>query len=411
MKRDAAGPKRLLAAFAVLLAAVLGSCSKEAPAEAVDQAARAAIAPADSGKLVKAVRRNLQRTASISSELVPFQEIDVYAKEAGYVRELSVDYGTRVKKGQVMAVLEIPELEMRLRQDGEEISAASHRVTGLEHDLERTQAEHHTIHMQYERLRSVAETQPGLIPQQEIDEVQGKDLASEARVEAAASAVSTAKSQLAGVQAQMAQHQAVFAYTRITAPFDGVVTNRYANLGTLMQRATASSTDILPLVKLAEDDQLRLKIPVPEMYVRYVHVGEPVDIRVPSLNWSLSGKVARVASRLAEGTRTMHTEVDVPNPRGLLVAGMYVDAIVTLEEKPKVLVIPLDAVEHADSEPVVRVLNGEHKAEIRAIQLGVRTSEYVEVISGLRTGEQVFVAAADESGIPAQPTGGWGLSR
>lgn len=414
MERNAVSGKHWLASFAVLLAAMLSSCSngERVEADAVNQTARAAVEPADSGTLVKAVRRNLQRTVSISSELVPFQEIDVYAKEAGYIRELSVDYGTRVKKGQVMALLEIPELEELLRQDEQEVSAASHAVTGLEHDLERTQAEHHTVHLQYERLHNVAETQPGLIPQQQVDDVQGKDLASEARVAAAESAVSTAKSQLTAVKAQMGQHEALFAYSRITAPFDGVVTKRYANLGALMQRATTSSLNVLPLVRLAEDDLLRLTIPVPELYVRYIHLGAPVEVRIGSLKQSFSGKIARLASSLAQDTRTMHTEVDVRNPRGVLVPGMYAEAVVTLEEKPNALIIPIDAVEHPDSEPEVRVLDPAQKGATRPVKLGVRTSEYVEVLSGLREGEQVYVAAGDgSSGARPQSTSGWGLSR
>ena len=98
----------------------------------------------------------------------------------------------------------------------------------------------------------------------------------------------------------------------ITAPFAGVVTERYANLGALVQAGTASSTQAMPVVKLSEDDLFRLVIPVPESYVRYIRVGDPVEVRVPSLNQTFPGKVARFSVDVKESTRTMHTEVDVP---------------------------------------------------------------------------------------------------
>ena len=106
----------------------------------------------------------------------------------------------------------------------------------------------------------------------------------------------------------------LFDYARITAPFAGVVTQRYANLGTLMQAGTSSSTQAMPLVRLSQDDLFRLVIPVPESYVRYIHIGDPVDVRIPALNKTFPGKVARFSVDVKADTRTMHTEVDVPNP-------------------------------------------------------------------------------------------------
>jgi len=152
--------------------------------------------------VTKIGRKNLDRELTVSSELVPFQEVDVYAKESGYVRDLLVDYGSRVKKGQVMAVLEIPELEVQLQQDDAAIRNASDQVTHAEHELGRVEAQHKVLHLQFERLNGVAKSRPGLVAQQEVDDSQGKDLAAEAQVEATKSNLQSAQSQFQAAQSK-----------------------------------------------------------------------------------------------------------------------------------------------------------------------------------------------------------------
>src|SRR5579864_2930325 len=243
--------------------------------------------------VAKVGRKTLERQLTVSSELVPFQEVDVYAKESGYVRDLLVDYGTRVKKGQVMAVLEIPELEVQLQQDDAAIRNAADQVTRAEHELGRVEAQHKVFHLQFDRLNGVAKSKPGLVAQQEVDDAQGKDLAAEAQVEATKSNLQSAQSQLQAAEAKKEHDHVLFDYAKITAPFTGVVTQRYANLGTLMQAGTNSSTQATPLVRLSQDDRFRLVIPVPETYVHSIREGDPVSVLVPSLGRTFPGKVAR----------------------------------------------------------------------------------------------------------------------
>src|SRR5579864_1928793 len=234
--------------------------------------------------VAKVGRKTLERQLTVSSELVPFQEVDVYAKESGYVRDLLVDYGTRVTKGQIMAVLEIPELEVQLRQDDAAIKNATEQVTHAEHELGRVEAQHKVLHLQFERLNGVAKSRPGLVAQQEVDDSQGKDLAAEAQVEGTKSNLQAAQSQLQAAQAKKEHDRVLFDYSKITAPFTGVVTQRYANQGTLLQAGTSSSTQAMPLVRVSQDDLFRLVIPVPESYVRYIRIGDPVAVKVSSLN-------------------------------------------------------------------------------------------------------------------------------
>src|SRR5579863_4290593 len=322
------------AGLAAVLALGLSSCSGrnekvEASAEAVTVG------------VTNVVKKTLSRQITLSSELVPFQEIDVYAKESGYVQKLNVDYGTHVKTGQVMATLEIPELQAQLQQDQAEIRNAVDQVSRADHELKRYDAQYNALHLQYTRLNGVFETQPGIVAQQEVDDAQGKDLAAASQVDAGKAALEASQSQLTAAKAKLAHDQTLFDYSKITAPFSGVVTERYANLGALVQAGTSSSTQAMPIVRLSQDDLFRLVIPVPESYVRYIHIGDHVDVRVPSLNRIFPGKVARFSVDVREDTRTMHTEVDVQNRDRVLISGIYAEAALTLEHKEDIPSIPL----------------------------------------------------------------------
>ena len=345
------------------------------------------------------MRKPMMRQLTVSSELVPFQEIDVYAKESGYVKDLLVDYGSRVQKGQLMAVLEIPELEMQLQQDAAAVASASQQVTHAQHELDRLEAQHRVVHLQAARLSGVAETRPGLVAQQEIDDAQGKDLALEAQVEAGKSALETAKSQLDEAKAKQERDKVMFDYARITAPFAGVVTQRYANLGTLMQAGTRSSTQALPLVRLSQDDLFRLVIPVPESYVKYIRVGDPVQVRVPSLDKVVPGKVTRFSVDVTADTRTMHTEVDVLNPAHILMPGLFTEAVLTLERNNSALVVPLQAVNQAAGQAAIFLVDPNSTLQERRITLGIETATDAEVLSGLNEGDRVVVS--DRSGLRA----------
>ncbi|MGA2433976.1 MAG: efflux RND transporter periplasmic adaptor subunit [Bryobacteraceae bacterium] len=383
----------LFACAVAALAATLASCGHAAKADDSQDAA-ANIATAG---VVKVAPKPLERQLTVSSELVPFQEIDVYAKESGYVRKLSVDYGTRVQAGQVMAVLEIPELQMQLQQDDAMVNNARDQVMHASHELGRVEAQHKVLQLQFDRLDGVSKANPGLVAQQEVDDSQGRDLAAEAQVEASKSSLEATRSQLLETQAKRRHDQVLYDYAKITAPFAGIITQRYANLGALMQAGTSSSTQAMPLVRLSQDNLFRLVIPVPESYVRYIRVGDTANVMVPSLNRSFPGKVARFSMDVKEDTRTMHTEVDVPNPNRVLMPGLYAEATLTLEKKDRALAVPLQAVNHEGGQTTVYAVNSEGRIEDRKVALGIETDSDAEVISGLRDGEMVVVS--DRSGL------------
>jgi RND family efflux transporter MFP subunit len=318
------------------------------------------------------------------------------------VKDLNVDYGSRVKKDQVLATLEIPELQLQVKEDDAAVKNAEAQIPHAQEELNRVQAQQKVLQLQYDRLNGVANSKPGLVAQQEVDDSQGRALAMAAQVEAAKSNLQSAESELAAKQAKREHDQALFDYAKITAPFAGVVTQRYANLGTLMQAGTNSSTQAMPLVKLSQDDLYRLVIPVPESYVKFIHVGDPVKVNVPSLSRTFPGKVARFSVDVREETRTMHTEVDVENPSRILLPGLYAEATITLEKKDDAIAVPLQAVDQDNNQTKVDIVDSSNKIEVRRIVLGIQTATDAEVLSGLQEGETVVVS--DRSGLkPSQP--------
>ncbi len=396
MKSVAYAVTVVVSLMALVVAATCVSCSDAAHGNDSPQAQ-----PAPEIGVVKVGRMDLAQTLNVSSELVPFQQIDVYAKESGFVQKLNVDYGTHVKAGQVMAVLEIPELQIQVDEDKADVKDATNQVARANDLLDSVQAERKVTHLQYTRLNGVAKAQPNLVAQQDVDDWQGKDLSAQANVDAARSALQSAESQLTHAQAKQRHDEALFDYARITAPFAGVITKRYANLGTLMQSGIGS-TQALPLVQLSEDDLFRLVIPVSESYAHAIRIGDMVEVRVSSLEKSFAGRVARISFDVDESTRTMHTEVDVPNPSRVLMPGMYADSTLTLARRHAVIAVPQQAVNVEGQNRTVWVIDPNGKAEARTVSLGLDTPDFVEVLSGLKEGE--LIAVGDRSSLRAGET-------
>src|SRR4029077_17353975 len=213
----------------------------------------------------------------------------------------------------------------------------------------RAEAAHELAHLSYTRIADVLKREPGLVPQQEVDEARSRDIIAEAQVSAAKSSLRTAEQRTRVARAEQARVQTLHKYTTISAPFDGVVTKRYANAGSMIQAGTASQTQAMPIVQLSQNNLLRLILPVPESAVSRVHVGEAVDVRVSSLARTFPGRVARVAGKIQQTTRTMDTEVDVPNPALTLIPGMYAEVNLRVDERHNALAVPLDAVDRSGS--------------------------------------------------------------
>jgi RND family efflux transporter MFP subunit len=370
------------------LLAGLSSCGKtDASTEkSANQPDAPAIVP-----VVKAARADLVNDLVLTAEFEPFQQVDVMAKVAGYVQSIKVDIGDRVREGQILAVLEIPEMEDDLTKAAAVIVQTNDEIVSASDELHRAEQAHELAHLSYTRIAEVLKHEPGLVPQQEVDEARSRDLIAEAQVSAAKSSLRTAEQRTRVAQADQTRIQTLHKYMTISAPFEGVVTKRYANAGSMIQAGTASQTQAMPIVQLSQNNLLRLILPVPESGVSHVHVGEAVDVRVTSLGRAFPGRVARFAEKIQPSTRTMDTEVDVPNPTLTLIPGMYAEVNLRIDERRNVLSIPLDAVDRSGSASRVYTVTPDGTLHITPLTLGLESDQRVEVISGLQEGDTVVV--------------------
>jgi len=341
-------------------------------------------------------RAAIANSLSLSGAFRPYQQVDVHAKVAGYIRRIFVDVGDHVQAGQVLAILEVPELNAQVAGARADIRRDKDAIRRSESEIQRAQSTYTAYHAAYTRLKQASEARPGLIAEQELDDSLAKDKETEAQVESARATLSESQSQLAVAQADLDRLSALEAYSNITAPFAGVVTKRYADTGALIQAGTASETQSMPVVQLAEWSRLRLVVPVPESAVPALQLGSVVQVHVSAMNRNFEGKIARFADSLNAETRTMHTEIDVENRDGTLKDGMYAEAKLTLKQQNNVLTVPIQALDRNSAGISVLIVDGEGRVQQREVKIGVEGSNRVEVVSGLAENERVVVGNRSE---------------
>jgi RND family efflux transporter MFP subunit len=340
--------------------------------------------------VVRAKPTTIANSLSIAGQFIPYQNVDLHAKVAGYIRQINVDIGDRVHKGQVLAVLEIPELVAQVDEAQAAVRYAQKEIQRAQSDVVRAKADNDALHANAERLVDTAKVRPGLIAQQELDDATAKDRASQARVDVANSALAAAKQQLAVATANQQHYSALSDYAKITAPYDGVVTWRFSDTGALVQAGTSTSSG-LPVVTLAQIDVLRLRIPVPESLASKVRIGDGAEVRVQATGEHFMGRVTRFTDSLDTSTRTMQVEIDVANPHYHLQPGMYADVHLIANSVANALTIPVEAVRRSDADASVLVVNAKNRVEFRNVKLGVEGTNTVQILSGLSQGEQVIV--------------------
>jgi RND family efflux transporter MFP subunit len=354
-------------------------------------------APEPAAARVSVVERgSVSHVLALAGQFQPYQLIDVHPKVSGFIRSIKVDIGDRVRQGQTLAVLEVPELQAQLEGTVAQVSRSTDEIVRAQHEVAAAEAQYTSVHADNARLQQAAKAQPGLIAQQELDDALSKDLAAAAQVDAAKAALSAAHG---GADVSRADNRRVGAmedYTHVIAPIDGVITWRYADTGALIQSGTDSNSQALPIVKLAQSGLLRLRMPVPEDAVRYVKVGDTMLVRVDALDRSFTGKVVRFTRDVNFETRTMETEVDVENRDLSIDPGMYANTQLLLNHADNVLTIPVEALVLRDNKEVVYVLDGQNRVHERTVEVGLRGSQLAEIKSGLAEGERVIVGGQDK---------------
>jgi RND family efflux transporter MFP subunit len=341
-------------------------------------------------------RGSVSHILTLAGQFQPYQVIDVHPKVSGFIRSIRVDIGDRVRQGQTLAVLEVPELQAQLEGTVAQVSRSKDEIVRAQHEVAAAEARYSSLHADNGRLQQAAKAQPGLIAQQELDDTFSKDQAAAAQVDAAKAALSSAQGGADVARADNRRVGAMENYTNVTAPIDGVITWRYADTGALIQSGTDSNSQALPIVKLAQSSLLRLRMPVPENAVRYVQAGNQLEVRVDALGRSFTGKVVRFTRDVNFETRTMETEVDVENNDLSIDPGMYANTQLQLNHVENVLTIPVEALLIRGNKDIVYVLDSQNHVHQRAVEVGLRGSQLAEIKSGLAEGERVIVGGQEK---------------
>ncbi|MGA2171061.1 MAG: efflux RND transporter periplasmic adaptor subunit [Terracidiphilus sp.] len=356
--------------------------------------ARAATVP--SAKVATAQQGDISHVLTLAGQFQPYQVVDVHPKVSGYMSRINVDIGDVVHQGQTLAVLEVPELKAELQQTVFQLQQSKEEIAQAQHQINRAEAEHAALHAASERLKQAAEGRPGLIAQQELDDAQAKDLSSEAQVDAAKAAMAAAQEHAGAAQSDNQRIEALENYTNVTAPLDGVVIWRYADTGALIQGGTNSNDQALPIVRISQSNLLRLRIPVPEDDVKYVHAGDQLQVRVDAISRSFAGKIVRFTREVNFETRTMETEVDVENKDLSIAPGMYANTLLQLGHVKGVVTIPVEALVLNGQQETVYVLDDRNCIHIRNVAVGLQGSKLAEITSELSPGDRVVVGGQDK---------------
>jgi RND family efflux transporter MFP subunit len=349
-----------------------------------------------SAKVAAVQRGDITHVLTLAGQFQPYQVVDVHPKVSGYMSRINVDIGDIVHEGQTLAVLEVPELKAQLQQTVFELQQTKEEITRAQHDVSRAEAEHAALHAESDRLKQAAAGRPGLIAQQELDDAQAKDLSSEAQVDAAKSELAAAQEHAGAAQANNQRVEALHNYTNVTAPLDGVVIWRYADTGALIQGGTNSNDQALPIVRLSQSNLLRLRIPVPENDVKFVHIGDQLQVRVDAIGRSFTGKIVRFTRDVNFETRTMETEVDVENNNLSISPGMYANTMLQLGQVTNVLTIPVEALVLNGQQETVDVLDDSNHIDVRNVTVGLQGSKLAEITNGLNPGDRVVIGGQDK---------------
>lgn len=375
----------LFGSASVTACLLIGGCHKAA-SESADEQNRVHKAAA----VASVEQVPLTEVLSVAGEFIPYQETELHAKVAGYIRKITVDIGDPVKAGQVLATLEVPELTADVQGAAAKVRHSESEITRAESELQRVQADHSALHAASLRLQEAAAARPGLVAQQELDDAVAKDRASEAQTQVARAALAAARQQVDVSKADLNHYTSLADYSHITAPFSGIVTWRYADAGALIQAGT-SNAGSMPVVKVAEIDELRLRLPVPESLAANVHPGDSADVLVQATGEHFTGKIRRETGALDLATRTEQVEVDVENRNHKLTPGMYAQVRLTVQSSPNALSVPVQAVARESGSASVYVVDASNRVQKKSIQTGIETADRVEVRSGLNAGDRVIV--------------------
>lgn len=338
-------------------------------------------------ELTSVVAKSLEKSTVIPGELRPFQAVEIHAKVSGFVDEINVDRGSQVKRGQLLAAMSAPEVEAQRAEAQAKIAAAQAQRSEAQAQLAAAEST-------CQRLQEAAKT-PGVVAGNDVVLAEKAVEAERARSESIERTVQAYEATARAIE-EMEQ------YLKITAPFDGVITERYAHIGTL---AGPKGEGGMPLFRIEQTQRLRLVAPVPEAFIQSIVRGRKVSFTVPAYpGETFTGTIARPAQAVDPQTRTMPVELDVANPLAKLAPGMYAEIAWPVRRGNESLFVPSSAIKSTTERMfVIRVREG--KAEWVDVRRGMTADNLVEVFGGVQAGDQLVLRATDEirPGTPIQP--------
>ncbi len=325
--------------------------------------------------VVKAVAVDAGRLLTLPAALSAKEQTLVYARANGYVSRWLVDIGDRVKKGQLLVQLDTPELDKQLAQAKASLSQTMAALA---------QAQANRDYAYVTARREAELYAKSLISAQENDQAQTQAAVWNANVQAA-------KANVAAQRANVGQLAQLVSFGKVYAPYDGTITRRLVDVGTLVN--AGAGTTAAALFEIASTDPMEAFVDVPQVFAPSVRVGADAKIAVRNFRGRVfSGRVTRTAGALDPASRTLRTEVDLPNPKGELLAGMYVDVSLDVAVSHQVVRVPSSAI-IADSRGVhVAVVDGTGKVQLVAVTTGLDNGTTIDVVAGLSGGEQVITA-------------------
>jgi len=361
----------------LLLAIGLAGCGGRGAA----QAEKSAPPPGpQSIDVVRVVQQPTNVLLEMPGQLDPYETVAVYPKVTGFVRRIRVDRGSRVRNGELMAELEAPELVAQRAEAQSKLQAAEAQLAGA-----RAKADADTS--TFERLKAASAT-PGVVAGNDV-------MVAQKAVEADQSQVTAAQQTAEAARQAVRSITQLEGYLRVTAPFDGVVTERNVHPGTLVgpNSGPAATT---PMLRVVHSDRLRLVVPVPEAYTADVRRGGTIAFTVPAYpGETFSGAVARIAQAVDVKTRTMAVELDVMNTDGRLAPGTFCQVQWPVHRRTPSLFVPAGSVgSTTDRTFVIRIRNG--KTEWVDVKTGLASGPLVEVFGDLQAGDEVAVRGTDE---------------
>src|SRR5882762_2039423 len=340
------------------------------------------------------VAQRLQTNATLEA----FEEADLFAKVSGYLSDVRVDIGDHVKAGQVLAVIDVPEMEQELAEAKAQFETKQSSLESARRQLDRNKA-NVTLQTVLMKRREELSEGKGFISDRTLDEVRANTEIAKADLSVAEANRAVAANQVDVAAATVEKIKTLLTYTQIVAPFDGVVARRLVNRGDLVQAATATRTtpSAGSLFTVQRIDTIRVFCDVPENDVPHLHVGDPAIVKPSGFDGKpFIGKVTRFSLRLDPETRNMRTEIDLPNPKEQLYPGTYAEVLLEMNRRPDALTVPIAAVGSDGDGNFVYTIT-DHRITRLAVKTGLTDNGRIEVIEGLS--EETLVVASTK-GVP-----------